>query len=295
MTMVLHTSYPNTPTGNARYLLNRGLRIYPVYLLVLTLTVLGLLFLPSVYTNIYSLIQLPESSYDWFRNFSLFQLIYSPVILIPPAWSLTVEVFYYIAMGLLLSRWKAGIIVWFILSLLYTGYLVLSEASFSDRYYPVDAASVFFATGAFLFVMRNKLTGFTLGWPTASIMFVIFLSCPLLVEMLGYDRLTVGYYGATPLFIALFIACLNRPATGVLKKIDDYLGDLTYPVFLLHFFASGIVKLLPFNLVPLGFSYFLLSTIITIGISALILAYFQPMVDRIRDRIRSGRSLLASN
>ena len=110
MTKVIHEVYGLDSAGIARFLVNRALRIFPPYWFYLTATILFLVLFPQSFGQTYSLMQLPEGAFDWFRNISLFYLTWSSTIMIPPAWSLTVECAFYVMMALLLNqsnaRWK---------------------------------------------------------------------------------------------------------------------------------------------------------------------------------------------
>jgi hypothetical protein len=71
-------------------------------------------------------------------------------MLIVPAWALTVELFFYICIGLGASRNKLISAVWFLLSVSYTVYLIMS-GGFAERYQTLGAASLPFSTGAMIF------------------------------------------------------------------------------------------------------------------------------------------------
>ena len=106
MSRVLHEAYGWSMNGAGRFFLNRFLRIYPPYWCVLAASLALLALFPTTFGQTYSNMALPQTQFDLMRNVTLYDLPNAPAIVVPPAWTLTVEVFFYLAMGLLLSRWR---------------------------------------------------------------------------------------------------------------------------------------------------------------------------------------------
>lgn len=108
MTAILHKDYGYGPGGFARYLVNRGLRILPMYWLAVLVSLLLLALLGEQASRAYhSEMGLVVSAVDLVRNLVLVLDIGTPTRWVPPAWALTVELFFYLLMGLGLSRWRA--------------------------------------------------------------------------------------------------------------------------------------------------------------------------------------------
>ncbi len=287
MSRVLTEVYNDGLKGFGRYILNRVLRIYPTYWLLLIVTLLSIFFMPGYFGIVYSIMAIPSGAYDWFRNFSLFQLTWSPVITIPPAWSLSVEMFFYLAMGIALSRRRTIALIWLVCSVAATVVFVWTGQPFAARYYPVQAASLFFSIGAVLYHYRDRLRWLCLPPLAASVGLIIFIPFPLLVEALGGDRFLIGYYGAAVLFVPILATTLYRMRASGFEPWDRYLGDLAYPVFLSHFLAGGVVNLLSGRaLAPLSFGYFIASMAVSIGLSILVLRYVDLPVQAVRDLVR---------
>lgn len=287
MTLVLDRVYPATVVGTMHFLANRALRIFPIYWLAVLLTLLGVALFPQAFGSIYSLIRWPDSAAMWMSNLFLFNLTDCPVIVVPPAWSLSVEFFFYIAMGIAIARSQVLVHVWLGVSLAVAVYLALTEATFHVRYYPVYAASAFFATGSFIYCHRSWLARLALPGRVVVPLVLLFAAWPLMVTASGYDRHYLGYYGAAGLFIVLFAAVLARPPSGLARNVDRLLGDLAYPVFLFHFFSAGVVNLLTGGrLTPYGLPHFLCCVIITIALSCVAIRYFDPAIERLRSVIR---------
>ena len=285
MTRIVSEVYVG-PGASLRYFTNRFLRIFPAYWLVAGLTLTGLVLFPDRFGNIHSAIHLPNSGYEWFQNVTLVDLVYAPLRIIPPAWSLSVELVFYLLIGTGLSRTRLGTTIWWAISLAYTVFLVANGASFGDRYTPPVAASLFFSTGAVVYhLTKDKVMPWKLGpWLVAVLLFVAW---PLLVEILGGDRRMLGFYGAFALFVPLLAWTASASSPQNYSGPDKLMGDLAYPVFLSHFFSAGITNLLFSNrLTPLGLAHFVVSLLICIALALTIARYLDPTVNRLRDKIR---------
>ena len=290
MTRVITETYVG-PGGRVRYFFNRFLRIFPGYWLVAILTLAGLVVFPGYFGNIHSAIRVPSTGYEWLQNLTLIDLIYAPLRLVPPAWSLSVEAVFYIVIGTGLSRSKGGALAWWLISVAYTVYLIASGANFGDRYTPPAAASLFFSTGAVAYhyiKMRGEvLAGGPLWW----LLLAAFCVFPLIAEDVGWNLHMTGFYGAYVLFLPLFVWTVLSKPSGLWKKIDRFLGNLAYPVFLSHFFASGLASIMSWNHLPRrGGAHFLLSLVICLILASLMARYVDPAVNRLRDRIRPARN-----
>jgi peptidoglycan/LPS O-acetylase OafA/YrhL len=287
MTKVINEVYLGDK-GRLRYLINRVLRIYPLYLLILTVTLICVFIFPE-YFKVYSLIRLPTNANEWFSNLTLFRLTDSATILIPPAWSLYVEVVFYMIIAFI-GRSQMVIFLWFIISVFYTVWMVENNYSFGDRYYPLTAASLFFSAGAVIYFIidKNRSTIYLDKIPkkVIFIIFALFIVFPLLVGSWGGGRHWLGYYGASAIFLFLFsVLVAKKQLKG--SHYDDYMGDLAYPIFLTHFFAEGLVNLITLNkFVINGHIHFLLSTFACLLISIGYLKWMEPLIERLRSRMR---------
>jgi peptidoglycan/LPS O-acetylase OafA/YrhL len=292
MSLVLAEIYPYTPKGVAAFLANRALRIFPVYWLATAATLIGLVCFPSAFGSIYSLIKVPGSASELLSNLTLFDLTNCPVIIVPPAWSLSVEFFFYISMGLALARFRWLAHVWFIVSLAIAIHLAVTHRSFHDRYYPAYAASLFFATGSLIYCHRARLVRFAFPAALAAALVPVFAGFTLLVRAAGDDPLTLGYYGAAALFAPLFVTVLAHPAQGRLKRFDRHMGDLAYPVFLFHFFSVGVVNLLFGSwLTVYSLGHFLCCVAVTIALALPTVLYLDPLIERLRSALRGARPI----
>ena len=99
----------------------------------------------------------------------------------------------------------------------------------------------------------------------------------------------MGYYGASALFTLLFTALVvNARLSG--GRIDKFMGDLTYPIFLTHFLASGLVNLVTGNrFAGIGHVKFILATLVCLLLSIASVKCIEPLIERIRNQVRGVR------
>jgi peptidoglycan/LPS O-acetylase OafA/YrhL len=289
MTKVLHEVYGTDVAGTLRFLLNRALRIFPAYWFFLGLTVALLTVLPPEFSWA-GMVVLPTRSIDWIANITLIDLTWAEGILVPPAWSLGIEVLFYILIPLVLARSRRAIEIWALASLAVTVALLVGGFDFGYRYYPAYAASLFFAVGALCHVHQATLARFrmprALIWPAVAMAAVMPFAC----ESVGLSHLTWAYYAGAALFAWILITLEAAPRpVGRAGKFDRFAGDLAYPVFLGHFIAAGLTQLALGDAVMPGSTPFLLvSVVVTLIIAVAFAVLVDPAIQRIRTRVRSA-------
>lgn len=288
MTKVIHEVYGTDGPGVARFLWNRALRVYPPYWLFVAATAGLVLGLP-VEVRFLGPRELPTDRLDWLANITLVDLTWSRVILVPPAWSLGIEVLFYFAMPLLLARSGRAIAAWLAASLVVTALLVISDAGFGYRYYPAYAASLYFSAGAALYWYRDFAARLAAPRSMLAPLLVLFAAFPVLVEGAGLSHLTYGYYGAATLFAPILVAAATTETRPRWRPIDRWLGDLAYPVFLSHFFVATLVKAATIGVVESRSTAFLgLAGVSTLAVSMAYVALIDAPLQRLRARVREG-------
>jgi len=97
MTMTLHKKYGFTGPGLSAFCINRILRLWPAYLVILSITVAALYVAPL--GEIYGLLRVPQTSGEWAANLALVGLVGSDFshmasmpLTLPNNWSLSIEV-----------------------------------------------------------------------------------------------------------------------------------------------------------------------------------------------------------
>ena len=240
MALVLNEVYPYTPGGTLRFLLNRALRIYAPYLVALAFAAWVAAENPVVAGKVDPAMVVPTNRDEWLANLLILGLVpeYIPR-LISVAWSLRVELVMYGLMAVGLARGLRATLLWYGASLGYTLFFVLSAAPFEERYYTVQAASLPFALGALAYHMRPRLT-WRRHLPLAGTLFALNWAFAHLFGTVGTDY---GMYLSLLVSVYL-VAVLRSPPDGVppwLIRADRWLGNLSYPVFLLHWPIAALI------------------------------------------------------
>jgi peptidoglycan/LPS O-acetylase OafA/YrhL len=239
MAMVLDRSYAFDVRGITRFATNRALRIYPPYLLVLLLAV-GVALLDEGAARRLGNVRLPRDPVEWLRNLGIFTLQWeqkTTARLVPPSWSLDIELCFYLLMALGLGRGRRIVTAWLAASLAWTLSLVVSGAEFPLRYSHLAAASLPYAAGAALYYYRDPIQR-RLSHPAhcgvAVTLYVVNAAVP---NRIWPSEFMQGFYVSLCLTLYLVAALVSfdqRRLPGWLRSFDALLGNLSYPVFLCH-------------------------------------------------------------
>jgi peptidoglycan/LPS O-acetylase OafA/YrhL len=253
MTLIMHTTYGYSVNGIGKYALNRFLRIYPIYWVSILLSVVLIFYLGNEYTSAYHrAIYFPGDLTELLKNLLLFFPFREGPRLTPSAWALTVEIFYYIIIGIGASKKKSITLIWFFLSVVYHLFAVIFQVGWEYRYFTIFAASLPFSTGAIIFHYREEITrlvGRATGKAHSNLPY-IFLLLILFNWYLG-DKL--GHLEGL-FFYSNFVLCSTMVAIlhsrnslpFMSRKIDKWLGDFSYPIYLIHY-QVGIIVILLFS------------------------------------------------
>lgn len=258
------------------YYINRVLRIYPLYFFALLIFFFEMHYLQiiNVGNNIFLL------PLDFF--ISNFKLIFSNNLILPQAWSLDIELRWYLYFPIILiigSFFKKYRLIFYFFVLL------LSNTHFAILNIP-------FYQG-----MGNYFNWFFLGLIFFEIHLFWKIKKNILIKFLPFFIILIPFtnikYTEFFLIIAIFILCMNINTKS--SRLDKMLGDLSYPIFILHLPTLIIIYLQ----VNKYFTYFFFNTFEYIWIFKYIISYFifcifslfalyliQAPIDNIRSRIR---------
>ena len=147
MAMVIDTHYSRIESGRKKYALNRLLRVMPAYWVVLAISAVVVFYYPDQSRAVHERMQMPGSFEEWINNIIVVGLTgllgdRSAANLIPPTWSLAVELVWWMFMPILLFN-KRRFWGWGIFALIYTGALLYGEAPLQFRYYAILAGALF--------------------------------------------------------------------------------------------------------------------------------------------------------
>jgi peptidoglycan/LPS O-acetylase OafA/YrhL len=242
MTLIMQKNYGYSTHGFKKYALNRFLRLYPLYWISVLFTLVLIGISGNDFTSIYhGSMTLPNSFYDIFTNFAIFFPFRETIRLTPPAWALTVEIFFYIMIGVGLSKNRRVTTLWFVFSFIYHIGVYAFGLGWNHRYFTVFAASLPFSTGAMLFHYKSDITNVikSSSGKVYSHLPLLLLCLFMLNWLFGYllDEFKGVFFYSNYALCALMVAVLmNRESLPFInKKFDNWLGEFSYPIYLFHY------------------------------------------------------------
>lgn len=269
------------------FLKNRFLRIYPQYWAAALLGLAAAWLLPQECQRINAVLHVPERLWEWPRQFLIFGLYASDVRLSPPTWSLNVEMYYYLVIGLVSSRSERWTYVLLAVSSA-LGALCLFQLLPGYGFYggPVGNAFVFFLGSAAHFQSRRIRVG--RSWPVYAGTLAFGLCWFVLVRWNLIPHHGDGYLALTAL--GLFLVLLDLPRVGTpsvrLSRAVQFSGRLTYPLFLVHHVSAVLVIWAAGGLPPHFFPWVVA---VSLALSTLFVLAIDRPIERIRATIREAR------
>lgn len=303
MSVVLNEVY-SARTDTLRYVINRALRIYPPYLATLALTVLavrvfnGALSAPAgLDMEFQHLVAAPVGANQWLGNLSL-AFFYDGPLAISQSWSLQVELFYYLAM-VLVVRSRALTLAWLAGSILIALYMDWSGATYYERYMSIAGGSIAFSFGGALYYLLQVHRLKPWHMPVSIVLFLVHVFWARDIWAFGPDTnllvivastSSFGLYGNLALgFYVLYAIVSSTQGRSGNTGFTRTLGDIAYAVFLLHWLVAFLV-------VSAGVSFadkavFAPLSLLLLHIAALAMYFLveKPVNELFRDRIRPGR------
>jgi peptidoglycan/LPS O-acetylase OafA/YrhL len=304
MTLIAQSIYGYTRSGFFKYSLNRFLRIYPIYWVSIAISTVLVIWLGEDWTKSYHrAIYIPESIWGMLKNMALFFPLREFPRLTPPAWALTVEIFFYILIGLGASKSKATTLIWFSISLTYHAVALVTGLGLESRYYNIAAASLPFSTGALIWHFSNKLNSIMskdqrnrkhyLPVYGAILMVLNWLAGIALWKIWGINLMgSLFFYTNYIICAAMVIILMNRSELPWLKsRTDKILGDFSYPIYLIHY-QSGIISIIVLGSAGVSIARpsieLLVATIpLLLLASYIIIVFLERPIDTIRMRVKS--------
>jgi peptidoglycan/LPS O-acetylase OafA/YrhL len=287
MTLVLNQTYQ----FNARkFWLNRFLRLYPSYYFVCAFAMLGMILWPDAAAAYHETYRISSSPSDWLGLLTIFTLPFrgSNFRPVPPIWSVGVELvmyfllFAFIARRPRFARWSGAVAL---------GYTVLANLPGRnwDTYSSLWAALLPFSLGALIYFHRDRLiVPPSVLRPAVAVVGGLWL-CNLAVHSCTGEYTRTFYLNL--LLCAGLVVLLSqvRPASEKLKGWDKFVGDLAYPVFLLHWGVGLYVSVLLCQGHPRGIDVLGYSLPLVIILSALMIFFIDRPLEKLRRRIRPAR------
>ena len=321
MTLILNEKYIGVNNSYKLFISNRFLRIYPIYWVVLFLTILrcaGIL--------IYSKGNYLTDFYIYYDNFynmnfgSLFFLLFTNLFIffqdtvmflvldkitghlfftssfrettpqlwhflfIPQAWSIGVEITFYLIAPFIVRR-KLKIIIFLIILSLILRLVLYFHFEFkidpwTYRFFPTEL--MFFLLGSITYRIYKKLETIHIKNTFNKLILVGIVGFTLLYSFLPLPGPVKSLLYLITFFISLpFIFIYTKNC-----KIDSYIGELSYPIYISHMFILGSISFL--NIPKLAGGQGLSTTLLTIVFSIIL----NELVAKKIEKIRKNRIML---
>lgn len=231
------------------FLKNRLIRIYPVFL---TLHIVLFIFGPIIHYEWLGEVEVIEYIGNFLSNMFFLPGIFDLPLAQKNAWSLSYEICFYLVAGMFFTihlKLQPGILKTLSLIVLSLGCLVMFY------YYP---RTVFFLVGVLTYFMKNKYPEIKVHRSISMVILIV------LVPISGLN-FYLSFVFATVLFIT--IAYENGWASKLLRmKVFQYLGTISYSLYLIHPFAFFPLKFIFSKLLTSNNEYVLLTAFSVIGI-----------------------------
>ncbi len=262
MTLVMHGSYGYSPAGFRRFWANRALRLYPMYLLSLVLTLGLIAFLgEETVRNFLGSMYVPRTAEEWLQNLTFIYWNWFPAWESPrlssPSWALTIEMLYYLLISLGLSRFRWLTWAWFAAGCAWFVWALLTQQSFQIGYFHIASGALPFSLGALAWHYRDNIDRFVdrlrpsrndaalqlVGLGMAGML--IAAGVRVVITYMGWGEPLENLVMFVHAFIALvlIIGTVRLSLKGRFKAWDKTLGDLSYPIYISHFlFAIPVAQ-----------------------------------------------------
>jgi peptidoglycan/LPS O-acetylase OafA/YrhL len=288
MVRILRQRYGFGGQNFCRFALNRVLRLWPAYLVVLTMTSFSLQHLDI--GGVYPLLHAPRDHWDALANITVLGLVgvsfsheAAMTLMVPNSWSLSIEMFCYLLLALYFAKSEKRLVVLALIGAVTlawsTGECVARGGQllgagpycFQSRYGVLQAGFIPFALGGLLYFrlaqIRTAIAG--RGWWIASGFFI----ATVLIAAEPALQYTVA-----PFFGSLIVACLVALASNQAKAtgLTDFIGRASYHLFI----AQWVLAALLVRMTSLEVDSFTLC-LATLALSLLMSALLVPMEHRI--------------
>ncbi len=268
MCAILLDKYGLTAHGLKAYAFNRFLRIFPAYYAASLLGIIVIVWATQNGVDLKALnpeFGLPNSWQGWLFPVTLLPVFGRESMPVAVANALGIEVGFYLLMPLMAwRRWVAWLFL--LLGVVLIGYYGIEPKSFGERYATFWPCVFAFAIGALAAHYRGALRKFAF----VAVASGAWLANSLVWFRFGWWPWTVGLYVATVLSAWLVASLADKKQS----TLDRWLGDLSYPLYLLHTIAGGVFMVL------LGaersFAFCAVSLVLALALSVL----FVHLIDR---------------
>lgn len=299
MSLILCEKYVGVNNSYKLFITNRLIRLYPVYWAVLILILTASLLVAAITGgNHFGPLNVFKENYDILSPLSLIILVISNLFiffqdtllffeidpatgsfffqqkfninalnglkfsLVPQAWTVALELLFYLIAPFIVRRKTHIIILLFMLFVILKSFLHyglgLNYAPWNFRFFPSEL--IFFLMGIISYKIYTNYQ-----WLLSKPNFNKLVFACIIAASLVYDKVTFDY--KSQLFFTLFF--LSIPFIFKMSgksKLDRYIGELSYPLYIVHIFVIWVTGNLDFINLYKGIYVIIISVLASIAL-----------------------------
>lgn len=276
--------------NGVRFWLNRILRLLPPYVFVCALTLAIVSSMPTQAAMFLKFWRATPNLSDMLGNLAVLPLQFPGVSfrMIPPFWSVAVEIDMYLMLYLVIARRVFWAWLALIAGLSYQLAGSYAGMSWSGYYFTAPAAVLPFAVGALLYFLVSR-NGWTLNGWTSIAAFIAWLANMVAGGWIFPDSYIfgIGYYVDTVLFTVVAAGLIGRRLSPSIETADKVLGEWAYPVFLVQWLVGFVVVVTFLHEVSRGWELMLLAAVpialAGAGLAVLNRKFVEPLRGKVRE------------
>lgn len=274
------------------FALNRVLRLFPIYYMTAAITMVAILSLSRA-GEFHPAWTIRTHWQDVVGNLFIipFEFYEATFRLVPPTWSVAVELINYSILWAVGARSKMWALLLFLGAAAYHGISYLAGANWGQRYSPFYAALLPFAVGALIYFFRkpvrvvDRQTVRRVRWIALTAWIGNLLLCGALGG-LGHGKYELFFY-ANLIFLAVFLyAHILLHGTSAGSRWDKRFGDLAYPIFLTHWVIAFVMGQLLLGGQQRGLALLALSLPPILVVSYALAKLADHLIEPLRDKVR---------
>ncbi|MCA8882623.1 MAG: acyltransferase [Rhodobacteraceae bacterium] len=260
MTFILNETYGFSLHGFTSFWRGRLLRLLPSYWVGCLISIaLILTVAPDILQAWNYKLVLPTTAHEIFSNATMIGILHpsegivvngvtlAPTTfstLVPPAWALSIEIFFYLALSLFFSRSAQHGAILLAFGIVYMGWSMTSAHSKYFSYFFFPAGALPFAVGILTYFalrsseMKNLMKQKNVIVLSFSSYFIVFATAYALPSLI--KPLLIANIATTTAVLAVLTQVRAKES---FRKLDRFLGDLSYPTYLFHWQIGFLVFL----------------------------------------------------
>jgi peptidoglycan/LPS O-acetylase OafA/YrhL len=289
MTSALHEVYR---FDGVRFWTNRLLRLLPLYFLICLLTLTAIILLPSAAEQFHWSWHHSGSVAEWtsevMANLLVFPLHFpSPEFrLVPPYWSVAVELEMYVLLYLIAARNIECAMVVLAAGVVFHVANVNAGLIWDTRYFTAAGAIMPYASGAVMYFL-SKLGVRVAPW-AAALALVLWLANLFLAGWTSPESYVygTGYYLNGVIFAVVVGGAAQLRFARPVARFDRALGEIAYPVFLVQWVVGFLVAVTFFPGTQRGWLLTLVATPFIIAAGFALALVNRRFIEPVRLRLR---------